>query len=255
VTPSCARCGLEFGGETCPNCGLRVSLRDERNPVKKYFDTLWRILTRPTDFFRSMPTRGGIAGPLAFALVTHWIGSAISFVWKAMLGGAIGQHFKSFQKMFQDVAEIDYPGRSAQVIEMQERVAHWMWGAGSVILDPFLTLFSILFTSLLVFIGARILVPTGHDGAPTEVSFESALRIVAFGMTPAILAALPLFGGVISYICVIVVTVIAAREVYRISTGRAIVVALFPKLLFLGIIALGVFFFFVMIFKLFASLV
>ena len=32
-------------------------------------------------------------------------------------------------------------------------------------------------------------------------------------------------------------TVIGAREVYRVRTGRAIIIALFPKLLVIGVVA------------------
>ena len=55
-------------------------------------------------------------------------------------------------------------------------------------------------------------------------------------MTPAILAVLPLFGGPVAYIYQIVVSVIGAREVYRIDNGRASLVALFPQVLLFGIL-------------------
>jgi len=137
--------------------------------------------------------------------------------------------------------------------EMRDRILHWIWGAGSVIADPFFTLASILFTSLFVFAGARILVTPGKNGAPQQITYESALRIICFGMSPAILAVLPIAGPVVAGICVAIVTVIGAREVYRISYGRAVIVALFPKILFLGILLLGLLFVAVVVFKIFAS--
>jgi hypothetical protein len=202
------------------------------NPIRGYFSRVWQILTEPTAFFKNMPTTGGVSGPLAFALITHWLGSAVGFFWHALIGGAIGEHFDALMRMAGDVAEVDNPGRNAQMMEMAERMKHWVWGAGSVIADPFLTLGQILFVSFMVFLGARIFI------ANRGVTFESALRIVCYGMTPSILTALPLFGSPIAYIYKIVVTVIGAGQVYRVGKGRATLVALFPQVLLMGILLL-----------------
>ena len=138
------------------------------------------------------------------------------------------------------------------MVDVRDQLLRWFWGVGSVIADPFLTLASILLTSIFVFAGARILVPTDQTYR-SEITYESAVRVVAYGMTPAILAAVPFVGPAVAYLGVLIVTVIAARELYRISTGRAIFVALFPKFLFLGIILTGLFFFAAIIIKLIFS--
>ena len=130
---------------------------------------------------------------------------------------------------------------------------HWIWGAGSIIADPFLTLAYFFFISFLVFLGARIFVTPGKNGAPREITFESALRIVCYGMTSAILAVLPLFGGPVAYIYQIVVSVIGAREVYRIDNGRASLVALFPQVLLFGILMMVFFAITVAVIKFFAT--
>jgi hypothetical protein len=160
-----------------------------------------------------------------------------------LIGGAVGQELEQLMRMAGDVAEVDHPGRNAQIVEMADRMKHWLWGAGSVIVDPFITLLQIFFISLLVFVGARIFVGSARRGsdpgeAPRPVTFESAVRIVSYGMTPAILTALPLFGGVVAYLYKIVVTVIGAREVYRIGNTRATLVALFPHVLMVGVLML-----------------
>jgi hypothetical protein len=245
---SCSHCGLKFSDPTlapshCPNCGEPIAAANTwagggMNLITGYFQTVWRILTQPAAFFRAMPVRGGVSTPLAFALVTHWLGSAAAFIWHLLIGGAVGGIFSRFFQVAGDVADVDHPGRHAQLVEMGERLKHWVWGAGSVIADPFFTMGRILFISFLVFLGARILVTPSKNGAPREITFESALRIICFGLTPSILGILPLFGGPISYFYVVIVTVIGAREVYRIDSGRATVVALFPQFILLGVIAM-----------------
>lgn len=235
----------------CPNCGeptaAHPAVRAARpcGPIGRYFHNVWRVLTRPSAFFRDLPVTGGVSGPLAFALITHWIGSAASFLWHLSIGGLLGGYFERFVRMAGDVAEVDNPGRNAQLLQFTERVKDWFFGAGSVIADPFTTLAQILFTSFLVFAGARILVAPGggpgRESAPREITFESALRVVCYGMTPAILAVLPLFGGFIGYMYVAVVSIIGAREVYRIDNLRATLVALFPQVLLFSFVILILF--------------
>ncbi|MGK5082742.1 YIP1 family protein [Bdellovibrionota bacterium FG-1] len=260
---SCPNCGLQFSDPSlkpsfCPNCGERFDGEFGATPsgpalIGAFWGRLWQILTRPTEFFRQMPVRGGLAGPLAFALVVHWIGASVTFIWNSLLGGAIGSYVNQIIQMAGDVAEVDHPGRTAQLFEMSERIQHWVWGAGSVIADPFLTLARILFISFWIYLGARILVTPGKNQAPREITFESAVRVICYGLTPSILAALPLLGGVISGFYILAVTVIGAKEVYRVSSGRAMLIALFPQFLVLFLIGLIFLVFGLALLKMFAS--
>jgi len=262
---NCPNCGVSLSDgssepipSACPNCGRSTRgevspLERGLDPIRRYFHDLWQVITRPTLFFRRMPVSGGVSGPLAFALITHWLGSAMEYLWKLGIGGVASEYLGSLFRMATDVAEVDSPGRTARLMEVRDQVLHWIWGAGSVIADPFLTMVSILFTTMFVFVGARILVTPGKQGASQEVTFESALRIVCFGMSPSILAVIPLVGPVIASIFVAIVTIVGTREVYRISTSRAVVVALFPKLLLVGTIMIGLFFAIIALVKIVAT--
>jgi hypothetical protein len=228
-----------------------VGENETEKMIRAYFQNLKAILLAPSKFFRDMPLTGGLSGPLAFALVTHWIGSAFSFLWAQLAGNAIEHaagrfmHFSSSFSNSGSGGDIDSPARFNQWIEAKQRIGHllwhWMWGTGSIILDPFSTLFAIFFTGTFVYVGARLLVNSSRQ---SEVSYESAIRLVAYGLSPAILAAFPFVGSFFATLYVLVVTIIGARELYRISNSRAVLVALFPKLLFLGIIAVGLLVFF-----------
>lgn len=262
---SCPHCGFEFVGTgpvsnqpraECPSCGRELKRAPEHfrasgvAPIQRYFSDLWQILTRPSQFFRRMPTRGGVGVPLAFALIAHWLGEFGAFLWHSWIGERTAPYFQELFKFAGDVTDIDSPGRSSRVMELKDHFIHWFWGSGSVLIDPFATLFSILFTSFFVYLGAKLLVTPGKNGAPSEITFESALRIICFGMSPAILAALPVFGSFISVFCVAIVTIIGAREVYRVGNMRATAIALFPKLLFFGIILAGLALLFLVFLKL-----
>lgn len=209
--------------------------------VTAYFKTLWRILTQPSAFFRelSLERKASLSGPLVFALVTHWLGSAFEFLWQLLVGGVIGSYLTHLVDIAGEVAEIDHPGRGVALLEMRDRILAWFWSAGPVVIDPFLTLASILFTTFFVYLGARLLVTPGERGAPQAIRYESALRVVCYGLTPSVLAAIPILGTPLSFVGTVIVTTIAAREIYRISGTRALVVALFPKLLLLGVVLSG----------------
>jgi hypothetical protein len=244
----CPACGFTTkrsgaSGDRCPNCGSAMEApasapglvwEGGADPIRNYFRTVWAILTRPAAFFRGMPMRGGLGGPLAFALVTHWLGSAAAFLWQSLLGHGLVERLQQAMRGVRFEGDgVDSFGRHDLWMRAGDRLIGWFWGAGAIITDPFFTLISILFTSAFVYAGARLLV------RGERVSFESAARVVAYGLTPAIVGVIPFFGGLAASIYVAVVTIIGAREVYRIGTARAAVVALFPKLLFLGFFLLA----------------
>ncbi len=259
---SCPNCGSSGGVSSqglCLDCGRQVGehkppiWKSGLHPVKQYFIDLFEISVHPVRFFRRMPLEGGVSGPLAFALVTHWLASALEYLWHSLIGGAATEYVNEVLKMAGNVADVDNPGQSARLFQLKDQLLHWIWGTGSVVADPFLTLASILFTTLFVYAGARLLVTPDKDGHPHNISYESALRVVCYGLSPSILAAIPLAGGFVAGLCVSIVTIIGAREVYRITTGRAIVVALFPRILLYGTLLLGLFFGLLALIKLVAT--
>jgi hypothetical protein len=223
--------------------------------VGAYFRDLKKVLFEPSDFFRRLPLTGGVAIPLTFALVTHWLGALLNYLFSAMTGDLSGHFFDRFvqfssQYSSQMGGDIDSPGKAAlmnqgflQAMGAGEKIVNWLWGASGILLDPFFTLAWLIFLSFLVFVGARLLVkPTPEHIArfPHGVTFESAVRVVAFGMSPAIFSGLPYLGSFIAKLIYIpIVTIIGAREIYRVSNGRATAIALFPEILFWGIILSG----------------
>lgn len=230
--------------------------------IHHYFAQLWQILTHPTQFYRQMPIEGGLTGPLTFALVTHWLGAAVSFLWSTLMGQWFAHFVDTFSRIATDVAQRNGENSQlpfAEMLTYKDRLWQWFWGAGSIVIDPFLTLFSILFTSFLVFVGAKIFVcwisPQSSEEKSPPVTYESAARIICYGMAPMILTGIPLFGWGLATFLSAIITIIGAKEVYRVGTFRAIVIALFPKLLFLGFILGSVLIFLTIVIKLLTSLI
>jgi hypothetical protein len=216
--------------------------RDSTDLIRGYFGTVKRVLLTPSAFFRELPLEGGLSKPLTFALVTHWIGSAFTYVWAMLAGNAVEKLANKFAfSVTSQGPDIDSAARFSRWMAVQQQAAHWFWtwfwGAGSIILDPFKTLLTIFITSMFIYVAARLFVNSDRQ---TNVRYESAVRLVSYGTTPAILAAFPFVGSFAAYIYVLVVTLIGARELYRVGSGRAMLIVLFPYLLFVGIIAMGV---------------
>lgn len=253
---ACNRCGHELNESLigpCPVCGFEDSPRQpsKESPaptfssssgldwIRGYGQELWSVLTRPSDFFRQMPIQGGLTRPLTFALITHWIGTALAHLWKSAIGGAFSQHLKDLLRVASDLSDADPFARTQVLNSFHDQVMPWIAGTGSVLLDPFITLFSILFLSLFVFIGARILVPLGREGTPHEIPYESAVRIICYSTAPSIFSAIPIFGPLLSTLLSVVISIIGAKRVYRVDSFRAAIIALFPNLLLFGIILMG----------------
>jgi hypothetical protein len=240
--PSCGHASPDPTSHPCPVCDgalATTAAASPADPVRRYLRTLWALHAHPARFFRAMPTEGGLSGPLAFALTTHWIGESVGFLWRTALSDRVMSRMSAIFQVAGDVMDVDSPGRGATMAAFRDRIVHWAWGAGRVIIDPFWTLAGLLFVSFFVYVGARLLVTPGEDGDPRAIRYETALRIVCYGTAPAILAAIPLAGEVIPLIAVPLLTIVGAREVYRIPPGRAVVVALFPSLLKLATIMAG----------------
>jgi hypothetical protein len=193
------------------------------NVIRWYLDTLKRTLLHPVTYFRQLPALGGYGAPLTFALVSHWIGVAGRSAWLS----ASGDHLT---KLLMGSFRWGGGAFPASPFGM-------MWSLGSVIVDPFLTLISIFFSSVFVYLGARLLVPAERPAEAPVVNFESAVRIVSFGSAASILQVVPFVGPLITVIWVGITTFLAAREVYRISNTRAAFVILFPQLILLAVLA------------------
>lgn len=253
TTERCSRCGVPFESldlrSVCQHCGAsRDEMRHPHGPraeesyIRKYFSTLWEVLFHPIQFFKNIevnkPT--GFSIPLAFALITHWAGTALAFLFRGLFADNESTQILWFKRFFSMTRDPEF------FYSFQDRLAHWMWGVGPVLLDPFITLFWVLTTSFLIFVGARILVSSPSGTLTTKetysvpITFESSLQIVCFSMSTAIFTALPWVGGLIDSIWFSLLLIIGVREVYRQSTGKSVVIALFPNLFFLGILLFGI---------------
>lgn len=224
----------------------------EMNLISDYFRTLKALLSSPTQFFHTLDLNRGMVGPLTFAVITHWVGAALAYLWQSAVGRVFQNDIRDFMGAFDKFVEIDSTDRSVMYVEMRQKVIDWMWGVGSVIVDPFKTVISILITSFFVWLGAKLLANPHVENSERRFSFETAVALVSFGYAPSILQGIPMLGSTVAWLFTFIVTLIGAREIYRVGNGRGMVIVLFPKILlftfFFGSLALLMLLFFKLFF-------
>jgi hypothetical protein len=207
-------------------------------PIRSYFGTLRGLLSAPSEFFRKQKDKTDLAGPLAFALVTHWIGEALSFLWRQQLSTLLSRSFADmttaagrFASEFEgDLKRIDSDGRHEQIQKVGEQFLHWVWGVGGVLIDPVVTLIQLTFFTVFIFVGARILI-TPKPGITPPIEFGRVLRICAFATAPALFSMIPVMGPLLASIAGLLLLAIGIENVYGVSRARAVWVASFPYFL------------------------
>jgi hypothetical protein len=217
---------------------------EKQNPISQYFRTLKAILTQPTLFFRNHVRPTGFVGPLFFGILTSWIGSALEYLWYTGFGKVFGSRIADIIRAFEKVPQIDTSGRFDTAVAARERLTDWVFGVGSVLIDPFKTCAWILFLSFFIWVAARLFANRELPAGERRLDYEAAVAIVGYAQAAALFKGIPMLGGLISAIFAMTLSVIGAVETYRVGTGRAIVIALFPSILFWGVLIAAVFAFF-----------
>lgn len=212
--------------------------------LERFFRVSFELLFNPGRFFERTNPQGGIKLPILFAIATHWIAAAASFGWGESLIRALRTNFSEIQLLMNDAHEFGSPdGRESVSQEAWEHLAQlkaqilpWFWGASSVLLSPFKTLALLAWATFFLFVASRLLVPL--DPA-RPVTWRGSIRIACFSRTAILWSLIPIVGPLIGQAMIVVTTIVGVRKTYKINKLRAAVIALFPQLLFLGILLAG----------------
>lgn len=221
--------------------------------VQGYFRSLFKILFHPVDFFRNQPLDGGFSRPLAFALITHWLGTGVEFLWNSGLGLISVPTWKRAFDRFGGGNDIEALGRIPWFHQTQELVMKWFWGTGSVIADPFITAGRLLISAVFIYIGATLLIDPRKSGRD-RIRYSAVLSILCFATSATLFKIVPWMGAPIALFYGFVLSVIGIKQCFRIGTGRSLAVVLFPKLLLAATVIFAVVAFATLLFGLFKFL-
>jgi hypothetical protein len=214
--------------------------------ILRLFERVGRVtlelLFSPGGFFTRLRLAGGIQLPLLYAVFTHCIASAASFGWEEAFLKTLKKGASEIFLLLNDAHELGHPGRNFTVAtevaeQFKEQFLTWFWGASAVLLSPFKTLGLLLWATLFLFVASRLLI---YPDSSRPVTLRGSFRIACFASTTVLWKLIPLIGPVVAEIMLLVTTVIAVQKSYQISRIRATAIALFPQLLFLGILLAGI---------------
>jgi len=190
--------------------------------LNRFFHQFWNTLTHPKAFFSVLPSTGGLAEPLAFALLIHWVGKFLEYLWKS-------SWFSSYIKnRIDNNWIIDDFGSVSMTWNLLE---NWFQSFGSVLADPLKMLFHIFFFSFFIFIGAKIIIPENRQ-KKTPVIFEPIFRIICYSSAGAFFLCTPYIGNFLAALYGFFLSIIGFQKVYGISSARAISITIFPVLFF-----------------------
>ena len=186
--------------------------RSELGFVAALIETVKLFITSPAEAYRQTLAKGDFAGPLIFAVVVGWIGSAISHIWALLFGFSM---MGFMQEEFQ----------GGDLMPMAA-----MSGAGTIV--------GLLVTPIFIAIGLFIwsgilhlclMVVGGLNDS--EAGFEGTFRALSFGSVAQLANIIPFIGGLIALVWSIILAVIGLSTLHRTTQGKAVLAILIPVVL------------------------
>jgi hypothetical protein len=200
--------------------------------LRALFARCQRALFEPARFFRHDLPQMSLSEALAFGIGNAWGASVLAFFVQTINTLLVGQLLERWmQRLVASEEGFALWGLSAQ---------QFLYSSAALLLAPFLLLARTFFVTFWLYLFARLLIED-RPGAPEPVTFRGAFRVQAAVLTGRWFSVVPVFGGFLSFVVCLVLTVTGVRERFGVSTRRAIAVVLAPYfLLFLLALTLAV---------------
>lgn len=182
-------------------------------PLNSFVDTVRRVVTQPTSFFRGLPRQGNFANPLIFAL--------ICFVINAILTGLLELAGVGASRWFVRVAD----GRN-----IFERVIDFL---GTLVFTPIAGVIGIFIGAAILQLLTRLIVGANNSG------YRASFRVASYTAVTALVNWIPVIGGLLA-LYGIYLSVVGIREMHQTTTGKAALVVLIPVgvVVLLGLVVL-----------------
>lgn len=186
--------------------------RGEIGIASALIETTQRVLTAPTAFFRVMPVTGGMGSPLVYALIIGYAGLVISAIYDFVLETVGGSSLSRFGGGSEAMAAV---------------MPYLQGGIGlgmKLVFGPFL-----LAMSLFLLAGITHLVLMVLGGAAR--GFEATFRVTCYSEAAALLNIIPVCGGMLGPILMVVLLIIGIAEAHGTTRARAAAAVLLPIVL------------------------
>ncbi len=175
-------------GEYCPWEDM------ERLGFFQAFLTMLReVLFSPAQFYRRMPTSGGLINPLIFALILGVFGGVLGLTWQQVFMLRLGR--------FQEIAPTHL--------------------VGITIALPLIVLVSLYICSAIVHLCLTVV-------GGNRRGFEATFRVIAYSAATEIFSLIPFIGSLIAFIYKLAIAIIGLRESHGTGTGRVVLAVFLP---------------------------
>lgn len=232
-TFKCPQCGGEFQADAegkyhCPHCENTVAIHlhvhgkipwetwRDSGRLRAFWETWKQAMVNPVAFFRRVPKQGNFVLPMYYGVICQSI--AIILMW-------------SFQAGFKSIPTIlDY---TASFGGYWPWTLSFSWPAMSIfllaiiVLAPIFSVIGLFFTSAMYHIFLKIL-----GGA--KFGFETTFRAISYSSSAQILGIVPIVGGIIAGVWMLVLSMIGLKEMHQTSYARTILAVLLPVLICCG---------------------
>ena len=171
-----------------------------QNPMNSFINTVRNVILNPVGFFQGIRRQGDFVNPLIFAVVCALI--------SALLGGIINLILSPLFATPGDTGEALAGGIAGFVFNL--------------ILAPIAAVAGLFIGAVITHLLVMLLVRPQHAG------FEATFRVGAYSSVVQLVSWIPIIGGIVALVWVIVLSIFGIRELHTTTTGRAALVVLIP---------------------------
>jgi hypothetical protein len=202
----------------------------DSNFFKRLPATIKEVLFSSKKFFEDrvsyFHSSHGLANALAFAVLVDWFGNIFEFIWRSLMGIYLGQHFSDLFNFASDFLSIDSDAGS--LLSMRQSFYQFIFGVGSVLLSPLLTLIKLFIISFLVTLALRFFISSQNE---FKVSRNTTLKVLCYSLAPKLYLIIPGFGIILASIFSFIIAIRGLKEIYKTSTSVSVFALIFPYLL------------------------
>ncbi len=218
---SCGNCGkdiIDIEAGVCPHCKSEFEIPDKSIPwemrstlgnVDAFSATFMLSMTKPVSFFRRLPAKGGFFNPMIYALICGLAGTLIDLAWQLLLPS----------NLFVD-EELRSPDLGDEFYFI------------FALLSPLIIPLALLINTGMLHFSLLLLNVKKSD-------FETTFRVISYGSGANLLVIVPFIGIIVGVIWKLALEVIGLREIYLISSRRALAAVLLPFLIPVGLLFLA----------------
>jgi len=189
--------------------GVPWERRQELGAVAALFETIRESLFEPVSFFRRMAPSGGVGSPLFYGVLLGYAAQVVTSFYQMILQGVVGSALQ----------------RSSDVPDVVRQVASQLEGVGGFVTT---LLFGWIFVVIGLFVWAALVHVALLMLGGAQRDFEASFRAVSYSQAGQLFAVIPLCGGLIGFVYVLVLNVIGLSELHGIGRGKATAAVLLP---------------------------